>query len=78
MQKKIKKQKLASIDYTVLTTVPYQKCPVCNGAGQIFVSQLNPCSTNSSIGYRPCHVCNGSGIIPMHIVDETLKDYTLK
>lgn len=49
-------------------TVPYQKCPVCEGMGQIFVNQLDPYNTSSSIGYRPCHVCGGSGIIPMHVL----------
>jgi len=54
----------------VLATVPYQKCPVCDGMGQILVNQLDPYNTNSAIGYKPCHVCGGSGIIPMHIVNE--------
>ena len=63
-----KTQKPANCGYTVLTTVPYQKCPVCEGMGQIFVNQLDPYNTNSSIGYKPCHVCGGSGIIPMHVL----------
>lgn len=58
-----------NINYdTVLATVPYQKCPVCEGMGQIFVNQLDPYNTNSSIGYKQCHVCGGSGIIPMHVL----------
>ena len=52
----------------VLAAVPYQKCPVCEGMGQIFVNKLDPYNTNSSIGYRPCHVCGGSGIILMHVL----------
>ena len=59
---KVSKQKPANCGYTVLAAVPYQKCPVCEGVSQIFVS------TNSSIGYKPCHVCGGSGIIPMHVL----------
>jgi hypothetical protein len=40
--------------------------------GQIFVNQLDPYSTNSSIGYKQCHVCGGSGIIPMHVINQEL------
>jgi len=75
MQKKTKVSKTQqnpNFGYTVLATVPYQKCPVCSGTGQIFVNQLDPYNTNSSIGYKSCHICGGSGIIPMHIVNEKL------
>ena len=51
--------------HDVIKCVPYQKCPVCEGSGQIYVSQLNPYETNVSIGYNPCNVCGGNGIIPM-------------
>jgi len=71
MEKKTKvskTQKPANCGYTVLATVPYQKCPVCEGMGQIFVNQLDPYNTNSTIGYNPCHVCRGSGVIPMHVL----------
>ena len=67
-----KTQKTTNIGYTVLATVPYQKCPVCEGMGQIFVNQLDPYSTNSSIGYKSCHVYGGSGIIPMHVINQEL------
>lgn len=59
---------ITNCGYTVLPTVPYQKCPVCEGMGQIFVNQLDPYNTSSSIGYKPCHVCGGNGIIPMHVL----------
>ena len=59
---------ITNCGYTVLRTVPYQKCPVCDGMGQIFVNQLDPYNTNISIGYKPCHVCGESGIIPMHVL----------
>jgi hypothetical protein len=75
MQKKTKVSKTQgkpNFGYTVLATVPYQKCPVCGGMGQIFVNQLDPYNTTSSIGYKPCQVCVGNGIIPMHIVNEGL------
>ena len=75
MEKKtkvLKKQKLVNCGYTVLTTVPYQKCPVCDGIGQIFFNQLDLCNENSSIGYKPCHVCDGIGIIPMHAIYSSL------
>ena len=71
MEKKTKEskaQKPTNCSYTELATVPYQKCPVCEGMGQIFVNQLDPHNTSSSIGYKPCHVCGGSGIIPMHVL----------
>lgn len=73
-----KTQKPANCGYTVLATVPYQKCPVCEGMGQIFVNQLDPYNTNSSIGYKPCHVCGGSGIIPMHTINEKLLSISSK
>ena len=81
MKKKIKvskTQKPTNCGYTVLATVPYQKCPVCKGMGQIFINQLDPYNTNSSIGYKPCHVCGGSGIIPMYIVNEKLLQISSK
>ena len=46
-------------------SVPYQKCPVCEGSGKIYVSQLNPGVTDVSIDYSPCHVCGGRGVILM-------------
>ena len=65
--------KALRIHYVVVgATVPYQKCPVCEGMGKIFVNQLDPYNTNSSIGYKPCHVCDGSGIIPMHAIYSSL------
>ena len=73
-----KTQKPANYGYTVLATVPYQKCPVCEGIGQIFVNQLDPYNANTSIGYKPCHVCGGSGIIPMHIINEKLLSISTK
>jgi DnaJ-class molecular chaperone len=63
-----KTQKSTNCCHTVLATVPYQKCPVCDGMGQIFINQLDHYNTDISIGYRPCHVCGGSGIIPMHVL----------
>ena len=73
-----KTQKPTNCSYTVLATVPYQKCPVCEGMGQIFVNQLDPYSTNSSIGYKSCHVCGGSGIIPMHVINQELLKISAK
>ena len=72
-----KKTKVSKTQYnrnwrvSALATVPYQKCPVCEGMGQIFINQLEPYNTNSSIGYKPCHVCGGSGVIPMHVFPAT-------
>lgn len=40
--------------------VPYQRCPICEGAGLI----MGPISTALS---SPCPTCNGARIIPMHI-----------
>jgi DnaJ-class molecular chaperone len=67
-----KKTKVSKTQKPANCTVPYQKCPVCEGMGQIFVNQFDPYNTNSSIGYKPCHVCGGSGIIPMHIINDKL------
>jgi hypothetical protein len=52
-----------------LAAVPYQCCPVCNGAGKTVADGFT-----SSV-YQTCKVCNGAMIIPMHIVDW---QYTLK
>ena len=60
-ERKVKKLHKSS----VINCVPYQKCPVCEGSGQIYINQLNPDITSISIGYKPCHVCEGKGIIPM-------------
>ena len=68
----MKNKKPANCGYTVLETVPYQKCPVCEGMGQLFVNQLDAYNTNSSIRDKPCHVCGGSGIIPMYIVNKEI------
>lgn len=51
------------IGATVLAAVPYQCCPLCNGAGTTVADGFT-----SSV-YKICRVCNGAGIIPMHIVD---------
>ena len=56
----------------ILSVVPYQKCPVCEGSGQVFNSLLDPYNTTMTTGYITCRVCSGSGIIPMHVVN----DYT--
>ena len=53
----------AIVGNTVLATVPYQCCPVCNGDGKTLANGFT-----SSV-YEICKVCNGGMIIPMHIVD---------
>ena len=45
---------------TVLSAVPYQCCPVCNGTGNVLADGFI-----SSV-YQTCKVCNGAMIIPMH------------
>ncbi len=65
---KVKKtQKSQNYNYTVLTTIPYQCCPVCNGTGKI----LGDGFTNSI--YQTCKVCNGAMIIPMHVLTTNKK-----
>ena len=41
-----------------ITTVPYQRCPVCNGEGRI------PSQGYTSSCFDTCTVCNGKKIIP--------------
>ncbi len=53
---------------TILKSVPYQKCPICQGMGQFFVNQLDPYNTGDTIGYKQCHVCKGNGIIPIYVL----------
>jgi hypothetical protein len=49
-------------------TVPYQKCPVCEGEGEVLVNQFILDSTIKLPNYKPCHACKGEGIIPMHVL----------
>ena len=56
-------QNPAIVGNTVLSAVPYQCCPLCNGNGQTVSDGFT-----SSV-YQTCKVCNGARIIPMHIVD---------
>ena len=49
-----------------IKSIPYQKCPLCDGSGQVFVNQIEQLDTTNIIHYKQCHVCGGSGIIPMH------------
>lgn len=67
-----KKQITANIGYTVLATVPYQKCPVCEGKGEIYKQNNNNDGTAINIGYFPCSVCGGAKIIPMHVINQEL------
>lgn len=69
MEKKTKTSKTqrpANSGYTVLTTVPYQCCPVCGGIGQTIADGFT-----SSV-YQKCKVCNGACVIPQHIVQQAL------
>jgi DnaJ-class molecular chaperone len=58
----------AIVGNTVLATVPYQCCPLCNGTGRTVADGFT-----SSV-YQTCKVCNGARIIPMHIVDWRFKE----
>lgn len=51
-----------------LSAVPYQKCPVCEGKGTIFIENYNHDRTDIGGEERCCQTCEGKGIIPMHIV----------
>lgn len=62
----------ANCGYTVLPTVPYQKCPVCEGKGEIYKQNNNKDGTAINIGYFPCSVCGGAKIIPMHVINQEL------
>lgn len=50
--------------YTVLATVPYQCCPVCNGRGEVVADGFT-----SSV-YQKCTVCDGQKIIPTAIIPQ--------
>lgn len=53
--------------YKVLETIPYQRCPVCNGAGRTVADGF------TSAVYQTCKACNGAMIIPMHILQTDYK-----
>ena len=41
--------------------IPYQRCPICNGAGVLYSrSTMDP--------YTTCLTCGGAGIIPQHLI----------
>jgi hypothetical protein len=61
-EKKRKKCTDSHCGYTVLATVPYQCCPVCNGNGKTVADGFT-----SSV-YQTCKVCLGAMIIPMHVL----------
>lgn len=50
--------------YTMLSTVPYQCCPICNGSGNV------PAPSYTSGVTITCDTCSGQKIIPQHIVSE--------
>ena len=52
----------------IVSAVPYQLCPKCNGQGQVCRPQFitdNAMTTNAAY---ICDVCNGNKIIPMFII----------
>lgn len=63
-EKKCKKCTDSHCGYTVLATVPYQCCPVCNGSGQTVADGF------TSAVYQTCKVCLGAMIIPMHVLPQ--------
>ena len=70
--KESKTQNHTNCGYTVLSTVPYQLCPKCNGDGHLMVKQWYG-GTSMSSGMFGCDVCGGSKIIPMHVINQTVK-----
>ena len=48
------------INYKVAECMPFQRCPICNGSGQI------PADGFTSSVYQQCPTCNGQRIIPMY------------
>ena len=55
--------------HKVVDCVPYQKCPLCDGIGQVLQDGFTngffkTCTT--------CTTCSGSKIIPMHILNKDI------
>lgn len=48
--------------------VPYQGCPICDGAGRVIADGFT-----SSV-YQTCTVCSGHKIIPMHVLPKLTKE----
>lgn len=58
--------------YTMLATVPYQCCPICNGTGNV------PAPSYTSGVTITCDTCSGQKIIPHYIVPQTLSEHGSK
>lgn len=52
----------------VVKSVPYQKCPLCNGLGMI-----NVIPDDNSVR-KQCSVCEGEKIIPMYCIEPKKKN----
>lgn len=53
----------------IVTTVPYQLCPKCQGTGEVYVQNWYGSPTSIFSGVQTCNICGGRGIIPMHVID---------
>ena len=56
-----------------MKTIPYQKCPVCDGRRTVpngfYVNYSHPSAANFT-GQEPCQTCNGAGVILQYVVEE--------
>jgi len=68
-KKNNKKEKATEL----LSAVPYQLCPKCNGEGMLFVQNRSDYTTSVISGSQVCDVCNGNKIIPMHVMSNANK-----
>jgi DnaJ-class molecular chaperone len=55
----------------IVSAVPYQLCPKCNGQGQVSMPPYvagDVRDVMSTGGIFQCDVCNGNKVIPMFII----------
>jgi hypothetical protein len=60
------------VSETKVKFIPYQRCPICNGEGNVMVNNCWGGGTGLTVGFETCKVCNGRLIIPMYALSPNL------
>jgi hypothetical protein len=67
--KTLKKENDIMEEIKIVSVVPYQLCPKCNGYGGVW-----PEFMGTSACKITCDVCSGAKIIPMFVLPEIIKE----